>query len=121
MRSMETSAGRQINLLVIFLAITVNLLYYIFYGEIIITEREQLWLKRSSTDGKHQKPKEIFYKTWGMSKKHQEPEKLLCIPTEQRRSSPKVGETPRNGEESPTFGEEPNDTREKGNNTGRYI
>ena len=42
-----------------------------------------------------------------MSKKHQKREKLLCIPQEWRRSSMKVGETPGNGEESPTFREEP--------------
>ena len=48
---------------------------YIFYGEIIITERKQLWPARSPTDGKHQKTKKIFYKTWGTSKKHQEMEK----------------------------------------------
>ena len=43
----------------------------------------------------------------GLSKKHQETEKLLCIPQEQRRASMKVGETPGNGEESPSFREEP--------------
>ena len=43
-----------------------------------------------------------------MSKKHQKRvEKLLCIPQKQRRASRKVGETLGNGEESPTFGEEP--------------
>ena len=42
-----------------------------------------------------------------MSKKHQKREKLLCNPQEWRRSSREVGETPGNGEESPSFGEEP--------------
>ena len=42
-----------------------------------------------------------------MLKKHQETEKFLCIHTKQRRASIKVGETPGNGEESSTFGEEP--------------
>ena len=46
----------------------------------------------------------------GLSKKHQETEKLLCIPQEQRRASMKVGETPGNGKESPSFGEEPQAT-----------
>ena len=50
-----------------------------------------------------------------MSKKHQETEKLLCIPQEWRRSSRKVGETPGNGEESPSFGEEPTDQEIKWN------
>ena len=50
-----------------------------------------------------------------MSKKHQETEKLLCIPQEQRSSSMKVGETPGNGEESPSFGEEPRKVWENGN------
>ena len=39
------------SLLVIFVAITVNLLYFIFLANKIITESQQLWLKRSLTDG----------------------------------------------------------------------
>ena len=39
------------SLLVIFLAIAVNLLYFIFLANKIITESQQLWLKRSLTDG----------------------------------------------------------------------
>ena len=54
---------------------------------------------------------------WGVSKKPQKREKHLCIPQEKRRSSMKVGEIPGNGEESPSFGEEPEKCGECQRNT----